>query len=261
MGRDLSIQWAKTVTDLATLKSAAQQGFDSAELTVSLITALEENQFQHQRKTLFQSGLTFDVFAAPLPAGVRVTEKGFNIYVWSEYLKRALDRVAALGGRKVVWSDGKSRILPLEGEVEAAKRQALQFLFMLSEIAEANALEVLLEPLDPRRTNFLTSMDEMKEFLDLVGRPNLSSLISLRDLDAIGFDEIAFGRHAQMISHVYLENPSSPAGDRLCPRPDDGYDYRSFLAQLSNIAYSGSITLPEGADADSLCFCRGLFAG
>ncbi|MCK4513846.1 MAG: hypothetical protein KAU31_01245, partial [Spirochaetaceae bacterium] len=124
-----------------------------------------------------------------------------------------------------------------------------------------NAIEVLLEPLDPRRTNFLTSMDEVKEFLGLVGRSNLSSVISLRDLEAIGFDEIAFGCHAQMISHVYLENPSSPAGDRLCPRPGDGHDYRSFLAQLSNIAYSGSITLPEGADADSLCFCRGLFAG
>jgi len=257
----LGVKWGKTVSDLEAVNFAAQEGFDSAELNVGLIAALDENQFQHQRERLLQSGLTFEVFAAPLPAGARVTEKGFNIYVWSEYLKRALDRVAALGGRKVAWSDGRSRILPLEGEVEAAKRQALQFLFMLSEIAETNAIEVLLEPLDPRRTNFLTSMHEVKEFLDLVGRPNLSSLISLRDLEAIGFDEMAFGRHAQMISHVYLENPSAPAGGRLEPRADDGYDYRSFLAQLSNIEYSGTMTLPEGADADSLRYCRGLLTG
>jgi len=257
----LGVKWGKTVSDLEAVKSAAQEGFDSAELTVGLIAALDEVQFQHQRENLLQSGLTFEVFAAPLPAGVRVTEQGFNIYVWSEYLKRALDRVSTLGCRKVVWSDGKSRILPLEGEVEAAKRQALQFLFMLSEIAETNAIEVLIEPLDPRRTNFLTSMDEVKEFLDLVGRQNLSSLISLRDLEAIGFDEIAFGRHAQMISHVHMENPSAPAGGRLEPRADDGYDYRSFLAQLSKIVYSETITLPAGADADSLRFCRGLLAG
>ncbi len=257
----MSVQWGKTVTDLAAVKSAAQQGFDSAELTVTLIMEMNDDQFRLQREVLLQSGLAFDVFSAPLPAGVRVTEQGFNIYVWSEYLKKALDRVASLGGRKVVWSDGRSRILPLEGEVEAAKRQALQFLFMLSELAEANAVEVLMEPLDPRRTNFLTNMDEVGAFLDLAGRPNLSSLISLRDLEAIGFDEIAFERHAEMISHVYLENPLSPPGTRLWPRPDDGYDYRPFFAQLSKIKYSGTVTLPEGADAESLRFCRGLLAG
>lgn len=257
----MGVQWGKTVTDLAALEAAAKHGFTSAELPVALIMDMDDAQFRDQRQGLLQSGLTFDVFAAPLPPGVRVTEKGFNIYVWSEYLKKALERVGVLGGSKVVWSDGRSRILPLEGEVEAAKRQALQFLFMLGELAETNGIDVLVEPLDPRRTNFLTTMQEVREFLDLVGRSNLSSLISLRDLDAIGFDETAFERHAQMISHVYMENPLSPAGTRLCPRAADGGDYRTFLGRLSKIAYSGTITLPEGADAESLNFCRGLLAG
>jgi sugar phosphate isomerase/epimerase len=258
VGHGLNVQWSKSLRNLANIKALAKQGFDSAELTVPMVMEMNEQQFRDQRQELLQSGIALTVFASPLPAGVRVTEKGFNIYVWSEYLKKALDRVAELGGNTVVWSDGRSRILPLEGEVAAAKRQALQFLFMLSELADTHSIRILTEPLDPRRTNFLTSMDEVAEFLRLVGSPNLSSVISLRDLDATGFDRNAFERHASLISHVYMENPSSPPGTRIEPRPDDNYDYRSFLAQLSGIGYSGTITLPEAADAEALQFCRSL---
>lgn len=254
----MAFAWGKTVADLDEPARAAEAGFDVAELPVGLLTDLNDAEFREQSRALGQTGLSFPAWSGLLPPGVQVTGQGFNIYVWSEYLKKALERVAALGGRMVAWSDGRSRVLPVEGETGGAKRQALQFLFMVSEIAQAHGITVLVEPLDPRRTNFLNSIAEVREFLDLAGKPNLSSAISLRDREAIGLEYTDFGRHADLISHVYLEDPSSPAGPRRCPRPDDGFDYRPFLDAIRGISYSGTICLPENADVASLSFCRSI---
>jgi hypothetical protein len=260
MGAGLDIQWARTVHHLDEIASTRDFGFDAAEPEVAILMETSDQEFREQKASLTASGLSFPVIAAPLPSRVRVTDQGFNIYVWSEYLKRALDRVSALGCAKIAWSDGRSRVLPVEGETAAARRQALQFLFMLSDLAASHGIDVLVEPLDPRRTNFLNTMDEVEEFIALAGRPNLSSLISMRDLDAIGFDESAFSHHRGSISHVYLENPGSPPGQRLAPRPDDGQDYASFLRALSGIGYTGVVTLPANADRHSLDYCATLIA-
>ena len=99
------VKWGRAIHDLSSVELVAQQGYDSAELTVDQLMDMDGPQFQIEVPRLLGSGLSFEVFSAPLPSGVRVTEQGFNIYVWTEYLKRALDRVAALGGRRVVWSD------------------------------------------------------------------------------------------------------------------------------------------------------------
>lgn len=89
----------------------------------------------------------------PLPADVRVTQKGFNIYVWMEHLKAAVHRMAELGCRKLVWSDGRARVLPVEGATAGFKEQVLQFLYMLCGVAANFDMTVLIEPLGPRRTN------------------------------------------------------------------------------------------------------------
>ena len=105
--------------------------------------------------------------------------------------------MADLGCRKLAWSDGRARVLPVEGEVAGLKEQALQFLFMLCEAAERFGITVLVEPLGPRRTNFLNSMKEVGEFLPRVGKDNLSSMISLRELEPIGLPRGELREHRQ----------------------------------------------------------------
>jgi hypothetical protein len=58
---------------------------------------------------------------------------------------------------------------------------------------------------------------------------------------------------------VQLENPKAAEGLRICPRPDDGYDYGPFLRELKCMGYSGGICLPENADAAGLAYCHGLW--
>ena len=257
----MSVQWGRTATDLSQADRAAADGFDFVQAAPDLVPGLDDSEVMRQEERVRGSGLPFTVCGVPLPADVRVTQEGFNLYVWTEYVTRALPRMADLGCRTLVWSDGRARLLPLEGEVAWAKEQALQFLFVLCEAAEAFGITVLVEPLGPRRTNFLNSMKEIGEFLPLVGKGNLSCAVSLRELEPIGLTLPRLHDVRHLIGHVQIENPRSADGERRCPRPDDGHDYRPFLAALKGIGYAGTISLPGDAEAAGLDYCRMLWKG
>ena len=244
----MGVQWGRMAADLAQVDRAAADGFEFVQATPDLVAG------QHEA-----GSLPFAVCGVPLPADVRVTQQGFNLYAWTEHVRRQLGRMADLGCRTIVWSDGRARVLPLEGEVAGLKDQALQFLYMLCEASEPLGITVLVEPLGPRRTNFLNSMADLAEFLPRVGRENLSGAISLRDLEAIGLPPPRLVEHRGSIGHVVLENPRSADGERHCPRPDDGGDYRPFLRALRRIGYAGTISLPSDADAGGLAYCRKLW--
>ncbi len=255
----MGVRWGRMVTDLSQADRAALDGFDFVQAASDLVPGLDDAEVLRQRERLRSGGVPFTVCRVPLPAEVQVTQKGFNLYVWTEHVKRALHRMADLGCRYVTWSDGRARVLPVEGDVAGLKEQALQFLFMLCEASEGFGITVLVEPLGPQRTNYLCTMDEIREFLSQVGRDNLSSMVSLRELEPIGLPLVRLGDHRDLIGHVQLENPTSSEGARLCPRPDDGYDYRPFLKALKGIGYSGPLSLPGDADAAGLDFCRRLW--
>lgn len=257
----MDVRWGRMVTDLAQAERAAADGFDYAQAAPDLVIGMDDGEAARRRDRPRSGGLPFTVCGLPLPAGVRVTQQGFNLYVWTEHVKRSLHRMAGMGCRKIVWSDGRARLLPVEGEVAGLKEQALQFLYLLCEAAGVFGIAVLVEPLGPRRTNFLNSMDEVGEFIPRVGKDNLSSMVSLREMEPIGIAPERLAQHRHLIGHVQLENPRFGEGVRRCPRPDDGHDYRPFIEALKGFGYTGTISLPEDADAAGLAYCRRLWEG
>jgi sugar phosphate isomerase/epimerase len=257
--RRMGVHWGRMVTDLSQADRAAADGFEFVQAAAGLVADLDDDQALRWKERLRDGGLGPAICGVPLPADVRVTQQGFNLYVWTEHVKRSLHRMADLGCQKVVWSDGRARVLPEEGQVAGLKEQALQFLFMLCEAAGTLGITVLVEPLGPRRTNFLNSIEEVAEFLARAGRDNLLCAISLRELEAIGLSLKGLQDNRRLIGHVQMENPKAPDGARLCPRPDDGHDYRPFLGALKAMGYSGSISLPGDADAAGLEYCRRLW--
>jgi sugar phosphate isomerase/epimerase len=255
----MGVQWGRVVTDLSQADRAAADGFEFVQAATDLVPGLDDHEVARQKQRLRAGGPPLAVCGVPLQTGVRVTEQGFNLYAWTEHVRHALRRMADLGCRKMVWSDGRARVLPVEGEVGGFQEQVLQFLYLLCEAAEAFDITVLVEPLGSRRTNFLNSMDEVAEFLPRVGKDNLSSMVSLRELEAIGLPPARLGDHRDLIGHVQMEQPKSAGSERRCPRPDDGHDYRPFIVALKAIGYAGTITLPADADAVGLEYCRRLW--
>ncbi len=255
----MGVQWGRVVTDLSQADGAAADGFEFVQAAPDLVPGLDDGEVLRRKERRLAGGLPFTVCGVPLPSGVPVTQQGFNLYVWTEHVKRSLHRMADLGCRKIAWSDGRARVLPVEGEVAGLKEQALQFLFMLCEAAGSFGMTVLVEPLGPRRTNFLNSIGQIGEFLPRVGKDNLSSMVSLRELEAIGLTPAQLPVHRRLIGHVQIENPGPVGGERRCPRPGDGHDYRPFLKALKGFGYADTIALPADADAAGLAYCRRLW--
>ena len=255
----MAVRWGMMVESLSNVEEALKAGFDCVQPTASLILKLTDGEVKSQQRVVKDQGMAFEVCPVPLPADVRVTERGFNLYAWLEHLKKAIHRLSELGCRKLTWSDGRARLLPVEGDQTVAKEQTMQFLYMLCEVAAEWGIVVLVEPLGARRTNFLNTLQEFCSILPLVGKENLSAAISLRELSAIGLSIAAFPSYDRIIKHVHMENPLSSDRLRVSPRAGDGYEYGPFLRALRGIDYSGVISLPEQADQAALTYCKQIW--
>lgn len=255
----MSIRWGKLVTDPARVDDAVSAGFDNIQMSVDTVMGLSDERCAQLNNELQRRNIAVEVCTSPLPPEVYVTEMGFNLYAWTEYLKKAIKRIADLGCTKLAWTDGRSRVLPWEGDVSGVKEQVLQFLFMLSDVCGNYGITVLVEPLGPRRTNFLNSIQEVCDFLARVGKSNLNAMISFRELAEIGLTVDRLPTFAENIEHIQLENPLQISGKRLPPLPDDGQDYKPFLAAVKAMGYAGTMHLPADAGAASLQYCQQLW--
>ena len=253
--------WGRMLSDISEYEEVVDAGFDFAQPIGDLIARLDGGSFERMKSGVRSTGVPFTVCSISLPDEVQVTQRGFNLYVWTEYLKEAASRAAALGCEKLVWADGHARVLPEEGSTSSAREQVLQFLNILGSVAAAFDMSVLVEPLGPRRTNFLNTLDEISVFLEQVRRANLGCLVSLRELPFVFPRSSGIDRFGEIIGHVQMDNPGVYENRPISPRQDDGQEYDPFLQYFKAIPYHGTISLPEDANADDLSYCRSLWAG
>jgi len=236
----MSIRWARQVENLRDITVAAKAGFQSVQLPVDGIMELSAADFERFQQELGALGLTVEVCSSLLPGDVTVTESGFNVYVWAQYLRRAFTRVRDLGAARIAWNNGRARVLPSEEHEVAIREQVMQFLYITCEIAEPMGLTIMVEPLSPRRTNYLNTMEEVDTLIGAVGSDNLSAMVSLRDLAKIDLPLHDLGRWKHRIAHVHMENPLYPVG------------------WYAEIEFDGVVTLPDASTAGTLVYCMDL---
>jgi len=242
---------------LSGLEAVARDGFGIVQLPIDAIMALDGTTFERGQAGFKASGLSFEVFESPLPKDVQVTEPGFNIYHWTEYLGQALSRLSSLGCKTLVWGEGKARLLPVEGEMATSKERFYQFMFLLCDSAAKYGITVGIQPLGSKRTNFLNSMAETADSIAMVGKPNLGMAVSLRDLVEMQAAMEELVRYKTLVRHLQLENPTVP-GALVPPMPSDAYDYTPFFKALRAMDYAGTLSLAPGSNAQTLKFCKNL---
>ena len=254
----MNVRWAKRLQEIADIRQKDLGGFDGVQLPVDAVMKQEESAFLQEKNSLLSQGFSFEVFESPLPAGIQVTERGFNTYFWTEYLHTAVRRIAEFGCKTIVWSDGRARILPLEGEASTLKEQFYQLVFLLCDISKKYDITVCLEPLSERRTNFLNSFQETVECFSVIGSPNLAMAIGLRSLVELSVDFKDLLSYKDMIAHIHIENPTQ-LHEMASPRVADGYDYSPFFNAVREMQYTGALSLPSDADETALLYCKKLW--
>jgi hypothetical protein len=248
----MNTRWGKTVTDFSDLSVTAAEGFDWICVSQKEITGLDESFFKSVAAAQMQHSLPFACCFLDFPGKVRVTGRGFNEYIWLDYYKKAIIRLSKLGCRALNWNDGSARMLPEEGEVSWAKEQVMQFLFLLSGIAEKYDIQVLIEPLRENRTNFLTTIEETVQFIRSIGTDNIG--LSLTDSQTEEEPQLAsvLQRCRDEIRLVSITRNSCKTGEHA--------QVSNFISALRSITYTGPVLLPPDTDAEGLLRCKQLFA-
>ncbi|MEJ5183609.1 MAG: TIM barrel protein, partial [Rectinemataceae bacterium] len=245
-------------TSVESIAHAREWGFDDIEPEIATIMQCDPAALERFRELIRDHAFSCRIFEAPLPKEVQVTERGFNIFSWTEYLKQALERAATFGCTMIAWADGPSRMLPVEGDTSVQKEHFSQFLFMLCDVASRFGMRVCIEPASPRVTNFLTTPAEVAEIIASVGQQNLAMLLSSAYVaqTALNMEELV--PYAALLRHVHLEHPRTRRVP-LPPTVEDGFDYRTFLKALQvQCSYTGSLALPSRTESRFLAALKGL---
>ena len=223
-------------------ESISAAGYDYAELDMPEIEALSNEDFALFKDKTVSVGLPILTGARILPI---VTPTffidGFKPVELAPYLKRSCKRAAELGIKKVILGNGKARSLPTHDSI---KNEAvfLELLRMMAEISGENNQEMILEPLGPRYSNYINTLEEAAEIVNRVNMKNLYIMADLRHMLWSKERLEDLSTFVNYVHHVHVDYPLS-FPERAYPCSADGYDYGKFVNELIKSGYNDTLTI------------------
>ncbi|HBD23541.1 MAG TPA: hypothetical protein DC023_03830 [Oceanospirillaceae bacterium] len=174
----MSIIWCQQVNNANQVLPLAHSAMAHIEMPISDVLQFNSDDMALLESFVADAKLTAPSFTGLLPAEVTITETGFNSYVWDLHTKKALKKVAALGGNTVCIDNGPSKYLHWEHEQLKSRQQLFRYITSTCQAASELGIDILMEPLSEGYTNHLNSLDDVKGFIELIDLPNLGISVS-----------------------------------------------------------------------------------
>ena len=216
------------------LSEVEEAGFAYIEPSVTSVYEMNEEAFESVRGALAQSSIPASSFNVLFP--------GKNLYTWDKmdlraYLHQAFSRVAALGGKTVVFGSGKARMRPDDLPYAEAFRQLADITRLIGEEAEPFGITVTVEPLNTAETNMINSVAEGACLVAVVNQPCVKLLA---DYYHIAAEHERPGDLERLggIAHAHI----ATANGRTIPlERDEGY--LQLFAAMKHTGYQGDISI------------------
>lgn len=195
-----------------------------------------------------------------LPAQLRLVGDDLDVSAVEAYLQQALARVASLGGHLAVFSGGKGRTIAAGFSRERAQEQFVAVLRRAGDVAAANGVTLVVEPLNRKETNFIVNVAEGAGVVRAAAHPAVKLMA---DLYHMVMEDEAFSvlePVADILGHVHVADT-----ERLAPGTGR-YDYAGFFAALHRIGYTGLVAAEntwrdfQAEGAPSVTFLRRQWA-
>ncbi len=234
------------LTDYKKIKEA---GFDFAELDIPEIEELSEEDFSAFVELVNKENfpILHGARALPIADPWFFTDK-FDMDEYKNYLENACRRAHILGIEKIIIGNGKGRWLVDEHSLEQEDR-FINFMKMFCEIAKKNEIEIILEPLGPKYSNYINTIPQAVEVIHKVGMTNLYTMADLRHVVWSKEDFGDINKYIEYIHHIHIDYPLSYP-ERPFPKKTDNYDYSEFFKALKKADYSGTLTIEADVPAD-----------
>ncbi len=224
-------------------------GFDFAELDVPEIEALPEEEFQILCGKVRESGFPVLTGSRALPiADPWFFTDRFSMEEYNTYLENACRRAGMIGMKCIIIGNGKARML-LDETSAGKEKRFIDFMRMFAGIAAKNHLEVILEPLGPKYSNYINTLPEAVRVIREIGMPNVFTMADLRHVvwAKESFEDIV--TYVDHIHHIHVDYPLSWP-ERPFPTAEDDYDYTDFLSAIKRSGYQGTLTIEADIPKD-----------
>lgn len=212
-------------------------GYDYVELPVNSVKpGKEEKEFLQLRKQIEKFRIKAEVFNCFIPAHLKIVGPSVDLTRIYNYVRIALERVAILGGKIVVFGSGDARQIPQGFSRKNALRQLENFLKMVSDEAQKNSLLIAIEPLRMEETNII---HQAKEAYELSLKTNQEPIRILADFYHMNEENEPLGNLIKVkdrLIHIHV-------ADTGRKHPGSGeYDYSSFFKFLKEAQYNARIS-------------------
>ncbi len=221
----------------------AEAGFDYVELPLAQITALDDAAFAAgPLKALREAGIQGECCNNFLPGSLRLTGNQADHAGAIDYARRALDRAAACGCKRVVFGSSGARNVPDGFAVRDGWEQLATVLARFGDEAQARNILLVIEPLNRTESNILNTLAEGLRMVRQVGHPAVAALVDYYH-EAMGGDATASLREAKgLLRHVHLARLLG----RGMPVHAQEEPYGAFFQGLKDSGYDERISLEAG---------------
>jgi sugar phosphate isomerase/epimerase len=250
-------------TSLEKLGKFEAMGFDYIETTVTSLMDMSGAEFREAAKKAHGGRIGVEACNVFFPRSlILVGPSPADRQTLKNYLDTAIARVAEIGAECIVFGSGASRVIPDGFDPAAAHRQLRDAIALAGEIALANGVTIVIEPLNKTETNTLNSVAagfDMAKEIGHAGVKLLADFYHIRLENEPMSNVVAAGA---MLRHTHIARGEG----RIYPFSDADDCYADFFRALKAIDYQGRMsiegrTADEDADAPkSLAYLRGLAA-
>ncbi|MDA1192645.1 MAG: sugar phosphate isomerase/epimerase [Candidatus Poribacteria bacterium] len=236
---DAGARYEQSVAQVpAAMDVLEQAGCDFAEFGVGMVAPeLPDEAFERFQRALESSGLVAECFNSYIPPDIKLVGHQRDWQRIEQYVRVSAERVAAVGGKVIVFGSGGARSIPDGFDRAVAEDQLIAFCRLAAEHAQNHGIRIAIEPLNTKESNVLTSVEEGVAFVKRVDRPDVKVLADFYHMMEEDEPFSHMTDAGEELIHVHVADTG-----RLYPGSGD-WDYPGFYAALRDGRYDSRISV------------------
>jgi len=241
-------------------KAVKEAGFDYIELNAKTVATASEPDFEKLIKSAKEEGITVRSVNGFLPGDIRVTGPVIDQQKQMAYVEKCFGRLHKLGVKIVVFGSGGARKIPEGFPRDEAMKQMIDFCRRIGPLAKTNGITVVIEPLNSKECNFISTAKEGLDLVEEVKDSNIELLVDIYHMFRDNESPDIILKAGPHLKHVHISDPKG----RTYPLSAEEYDYVPFFENLRKIGYAGGLSIEAGTKdfktdgPKSVAFLRGM---
>ncbi|WP_026487344.1 sugar phosphate isomerase/epimerase family protein [Caldanaerobius polysaccharolyticus] len=213
-------------------------GYDYLEFSLAGVMSMTDIQFKDLLNSSERSPLKVEAFNSFVRT-LKVVGDGVDWVALKDYVKAAMERANALGGKIVVFGSAGARNVPEGYPREKAWNQIADFLRMAGDEAAKYGIYIAIENLNKNESNILNTVEEGLNMVKSVGHSNVKVLADYYHMavENEGFDAIIKADSNLVHTHI------ASGTNRTYPSEKDKDRYDLFFDALKDINYNGRVSI------------------